>query len=254
MARGCFAAHEGWTILSADYSQLELRIAAMLSKDPTMIDIFKRGEDLHQKTAEMIAPLVWHITADQVKKVPHRAAAKAVNFGVLYGQTAKGLCRKIGCTEEEAERIIQAILGKFHLLGGWIKERLASARRDGCTWTYWNGEHARRRNLWQLADDDNEAKGTAERSSWNTAIQGTGSDYLLRSLVQVVNWVLDNGVPARVVLSVHDSLLLEVRDDCLGEVAAKVKEVMTGWPSDDVPLVVDVEAGPTWGDLTKMTV
>jgi DNA polymerase I-like protein with 3'-5' exonuclease and polymerase domains len=254
MARGCFAAQPGWSILSVDYSQLELRIAAMLSGDPTMTDIFKRGEDLHQKTAEMIAPLVWKITAEQVKRHPHRDAAKTVNFGVLYGQTAKGLALKIGCSEEEAERIIKAILGKFSKLSSWIQGQLNAARTYGVTWTYWDGQPARVRNLWQIGDEDKEARGTAERSSWNTPIQGTGSDYLLRSLVQVVDWLKGDGVPARLVLPVHDSLLLEVRDDCLAEVAGKVVSIMQSWPSGDVPLLVEAEAGPSWGDLKKIIV
>lgn len=256
MARDCFAAPPGWTLLSADFSQIELRIAAALSEDPEMIAVFERGEDLHQRTAEWIAPIVWKIPPSQVVK-KHRTAAKAFNFGVLYGMSDPGIAERAGCTISEAEQIRAAILGRFKKLDQWIRERLAYARRYGCTWTWWDGEDARRRPLYDIVDTGHDdrtklRKTTAEHSSWNTPVQGTASDFLVASMTGVVDWILDTGAPAMVCLPVHDSLLMQVRDDAVEEVAAETHRIMTSWNSKGVPIAVDIETGPSWGRLQKM--
>lgn len=255
MARQCFAAPEGWVMANLDYSQLELRVAAFLSQDPEMMAVFARGEDLHQRTAEWIAPIVWHIKPEEVKK-PHRSAAKAFNFGILYGMGDEGIAERAGCSVAEAQRIREAVMGRFKQLDRWVKERLSYTRWTGYAWTWWDGQDARRRPLFEVGDRGHDERSKkdrarAEHSSWNTPIQGTGSEFLVASMVEIVNYILDNGLPAMVCMPVHDSLLMQIREDVVDEVLSESKRIMTSWNSAGVPLTVDVEIGPSWGDLVK---
>ena len=246
--RAMFVAPPGHTFLQADYSQLELRVAAMLSGDEGMRAIFREGVDYHQRTAELIAPIAWGIPASQTTK-EHRSMAKTVNFGVLYGMSAPALAARMGCRTAQAEAIVEALFGKFQRLRAWTRECLAHARSAGDAETWWAGRVARRRDLAAIGEADELKRGSAENSSWNTPVQGTASDFCLASVVEVVRWLREDAVPAKLVLTVHDSLLLEVRDDCIEEVASQVRRIMRSWPSEGVPLDVDLETGPTWGDL-----
>ena len=248
--RAVFVAPPGYELLQADYSQLELRVAAMLSGDEAMKAIFREGVDYHQRTAELIAPIAWRIKPEQVTK-EHRAQAKTVNFGVLYGMTAPALAARMGCSRAQAEAVVEAIFGKFKRLHAWTRECLAHARKHGEARTLWAGGLARRRDLSDIGEADEAKRSTAENSSWNTPVQGTASDFCLASVVEVVRWLRDDVVPAKLVLTVHDSLLLEVRSDAFEEVAGQVRRIMRSWYSWDVPLEVDLERGPTWGALQK---
>ena len=251
MARGCFVATPGWVLLDADYSQLELRVGAGLSGDSVMIESFKRGEDIHMATARAIAR-VWGIDPDSVTD-EHRAKAKTVNFGLAYGEGDGALAHALGCTLEEAQAIHEAVLGRFAGFAAWCQEQLRTSKKTGVTWSYWNGERARRRNLWRIGDQDDDARGTAERSSWNTPIQGSGHEYLLNSMIRIVSWIRNNGVPAKVCIPVHDSLLMEVQEDALDEVMETARGIMQGWPCGGVPIVVDMKLGKNWGEMKKVT-
>lgn len=256
MARNCFIAPRGFTLLSADYSQLELRVAAMLSGDEVMKAIFAAGGDFHQQTAEMIAPIVWNITAVQVEK-KHRSLAKTFVFGVLYGMSDEGVSKRAGCTLAEAASIRVAILGKFKKLAKYCAEQLDYARKYGGVWTWWDGGKARWRPLWRVGSTDSSdfaraEKARAEHSSWNTPIQGTASDFCLASVVDVVSWIDEDQPPVKLVLTVHDSIILEVRDDALPEAAFQVRRIMEGWPSMGVPIISDLEIGPAWGCMQKL--
>jgi len=250
MARNCFVAPLGSTLLQADYSQLEIRIAAMLSGDEVMIEILRSGHDFHQRTAEFIAPIVWGIKAHQVTK-KHRSAAKAFVFGVLYGMSDAGVASRAGCSLEEAGKIREAILGRFRKLAKYCQEQLAYARKHGFAWTWWDGHQARRRPLWHIGDSDADGalRSVAEHSSWNTPIQGTASDFCLASLIAVQQWIEEDVVPAKLVLTVHDSLMLEVVDSALPEVAFQLRRIMTSWNSLGVPITVDLESGRAWGSM-----
>lgn len=255
MVKDCFRASPGSLLLQADYSQLELRVAAMLSGDERMLDIFKSGEDYHLRCAKIISQTAWGVHPDDV--LPggeYRSKAKNFVFGLLYGMTDGGLARRMECTKDEAARIRKAVLGSFPRLAQWIQECLAEARRTGWTYTWWDGKRARQRTLWQIAqqgDDDAGQRITAENSSFNTPCQGTASDFCLASVVGVVNWLLASGLPAKLVITVHDSIIIEVAKAALAEVARGVHRIMTGWNSDGVPLVVDMEAGSAWGSLVN---
>lgn len=252
MARQCFAALPGWFFLELDYNQIELRVAALLSGDAKMKAIFANNQDYHLRTAQMVAELAWGMRAEDIDPEGlQRKAAKTINFGLLYGQGDTALAAKIGCSAAQAARIREAILGNFTRLDTWIDERLLYARKYGHSWTWWKGKRARRRNLWRIADKDDAAVSNAENGSFNTPIQGTAADFCIASLIQLVNYVEEDGVPAEVVVPVHDSIMLHVRRDYVREVAYTAKAIMEGHESGDVRLVVDTKVGSTWGTLEK---
>lgn len=251
MARDCFAAPPGYVLLECDYSQLELRIAAALSGDPEMRSIFEAGVDYHLRTAQLVSQTAWGIPPEQVED-KHRSQAKSFNFGLLYGQGDAALAGNIGCTVAQASRIREAILGKFKVLDRWIKDQLAYATKHGHAWTSWEGKRARRRPLWRIADTDEAAASVARNSAHNTPIQGTASDFCIASLTECVRWIEgDNVEGVRLVLSIHDALLFEVREDLLHETYEQVMRIMQGWDSAGVPLVADAKAGPSWGSMEK---
>lgn len=256
MTKDCFVAPDGHVLLQADYSQLELRVAAMLSGDPEMRRIFEDGVDYHQRTAELIAPIVWGIKPDKVEK-RHRTAAKAFNFGILYGMSDGGIAARAGCSEAEAAKIRAAIFGKMRRLERWIQERLHETLRTGCAWTWWEGKQARRRWLLRVGDssDDNRAKAAASverHSAWNTPIQGTASEFCVASLSRAVRAIEDEGMPAQLVLPIHDALLFVVPEAQLMSVAHEVRHLMLSYETAGVPLDVDVEWGVAWGSMEKL--
>lgn len=253
MARDCFVASPGCTLLQFDYSQLELRIAAMLSQDPVMLAIFAEGVDFHQRTAELISKVAWGIDPSQVEK-KHRSLAKNVNFGIVYGKTARTFAKEWGVSQTQAQAVVDAIMGKFKVLDAWLKAREQETARTGVAWTWWDGQKARRRPLYRIADADDAQASLARNGAKNTPIQGTASDFCIASLAETVEWIETEGLEDRVklVLPVHDSLLLDVRNSMLDEVRGTVREIMTGWNSGGVPLVVDEEAGLQWGSLEKL--
>lgn len=252
MARDCFVAPPGYVLLQADYSQLEIRVAAALSGDVEMKRIFEEKMDFHQRTAEFIAPIVWKIDASQVQK-EHRSGAKAFNFGIMYGMSDEGIARRAGCTPEEAMRIRQAVMGKFKQFAKWIDDRVRETRQTGVTWTWWDHEKARCRPLWEIGESsDRQARVKAEHGAFNTPVQGTASDFCLASVVETVQWLLrEKNIPAKLVCTVHDSIVLEVRKDYVPVVKQRLHEIMCGWPSNGVPLEVDFEIGTSWGGLQK---
>lgn len=250
---------EETALLVLDYSQIELRVLADLSGDPKMLAAFRSGEDFHTRTAKspgMCA--VFGITPEQVSK-QHRDAAKITNFSLVYGKgdstLAEDLTAKAGrkITSAEAGAIREAILGEFSVARDWMQAQLAYARKHGCAWTYWRGLRAQRRPLHHIGDAEGPMRGTAERSSWNTPVQGTAGLYCNASLNAITSMILRERLPAKVVLTVHDSIILEVAKSYLREMARRARAVMTGWPTvNGVPLVVDAEAGHSWGSLEKL--
>lgn len=251
LVKDCFVAPPGYLLLAADYRQLEFRVAADLSDDEAMREVFLSGQDFHQATAEFIAPIVWKITAAQVTKT-HRRGAKAFNFGIMYGMQDGTIAARAGCSIDVAMRIRQAVMGKFRKFAAWIQRCLRETLRTGHAWAWWHGKPAHRRQLWHISDDDNGKRITAENSSYNTPVQGTASFYCMMSVVQLVDWILKRRVPAQVVATVHDSIVLLVRQDWLVRCARALRDVMMGHPTmTGVPLEVDMKAGQAWGSLQE---
>lgn len=254
MCRDLFVADPGNKIVEFDYNQIELRVAAMLSEDDVMIGMFKSGMDFHLATAKMVAPY-FGLKADDIdKEHPLRSRSKTINFGVLYGKDAYGIAMELGISKKEAQLVVDAILGKFRKLDTWIKKRVAEGRKTGGTNTYWNGKPARWRPLWKIGGFNEDERLTAERSTYNTAIQGTATDYTNASLGAIQRYIEDDEVPAKLVLTVYDSIIAEVREDVVPEYAYTVNRIMTSWPSGDMPIKADCKIGDAWGSLSDYKV
>lgn len=250
LVKDCFVASPGYVLLAADYAQLEFRVAADLSDDPDMRAVFISGKDFHQATAEFIAPIVWKIQPSQVTKT-HRRGAKSFNFGIMYGMQDGTIAERAGCDFATAKAIRAAVLGKFKRFASWIQQRLAESRKHGVAWTYWQGRKAHCRQLYNILDENQGKRINAENSSYNTPVQGTASFYCLASVAALVRWILANRIDAKVVATVHDSIVFEVRPEQLEMLARKVREVMCGWPTfTGVPLDIDMKTGTAWGSLT----
>lgn len=254
-AKAIFNAAPGHVLLQLDYSQLEVRVAAIVSGDPTLRQAYLEGADVHRRTASIAFGMP---EAEVTKDV--RRDAKGVVFGVLYGKSANSLAKDLGVDLARGQFVYDSVLGALPVLTEWMAKQRAHCDRYGSTWTYLpmgNGrgeklKRARCRQLWQIAEPESKFQSVARNGSVNTPIQGTASDYMMRSLIAVVNWIVGDGIPARVVNTVHDSIILEVPYAWALEVAAVVKSIMESWPSMGVPLVADVDVGLTWGGLHKL--
>jgi DNA polymerase I-like protein with 3'-5' exonuclease and polymerase domains/uracil-DNA glycosylase len=257
LVKDCFVSPPRYVLLASDYKQLEFRIAADLSDDPDMKAVFLSGQDFHQATAELIAPIVWKVQPCQLCAVnhchvtkAHRRGAKAFNFGIMYGMQDGTIAKNAGCDLATARMIRQAVLGKFKKFAAWIQQCLVYTRKHGVAWTWWLRKKAHRRQLWKILDADDGVRINAENSASNTPVQGTASFYCLASVTALVRWILHERIDAKVVATVHDSIVLEVREDLLPMVARKVLSVMTGWPTiTSVPLDVDLKVGTAWGSM-----
>jgi uracil-DNA glycosylase family 4 len=259
MVRDSFvAAGKNTVLIEADYAQMELRVAAMLSQDDEMIEDFRRGIDIHRRGARECCELAWGIKREDWDKMskdeqdPYRSQIKAVIFGRLYGKTDAGIAAEFGCSVATVEAINRKIWGRYKKLAAWCKEKVREARKTGEARTWWDKRPARRRPLWAVADADEEARGHAERAAINTPVQGTAADFLTASLWPMVEWILRERVPAKLVATVHDSLLAEVDRSIASEFAGKLRDVMTGHESMGVPICVDIKWGERWGSLEEL--
>lgn len=269
LVKACFIAGPGRLLLQVDYGTLEIRVAALLSGDPRMIEVLQSGVDFHLATAKLIGPTVWGMSPDEIEAEfragdkTKRSIAKTINFGTLYGQSSFALAIQISniigreFSDKQAAKAQDAILGEYVVLREWIRDQRMRVEIEADAWTVWDGVRARRRPLYSVGFKDAKRSGTASRSSFNTPIQGTGSDYCLMSLIELERLCREFwGRRCFPVLTVHDSILFDMELDLelVREVIRIIHEVMTGWPSGDVPLVVDFEAGPSWGAMEGLKV
>jgi DNA polymerase I len=232
--RAAFIAPPGYQLVSADYSQIELRVLAHLSGDPTLIDAFETGQDIHQRTAMEI----FEVDASEVDS-DLRRKAKAVNFGVIYGQGDSALAKSLGISRMEASQFIAAYFRRYEGVRTFTAETLASARTSGGVRTLFG----RRRLIADLNHANRARRLAAERIAMNTPIQGTAADLLKMAMLQFVSPVTPG---ARMILTVHDELVFEVPDAEVELAKAKVRDAMQSVYQLRVPLVVDVGAGPNW--------
>jgi DNA polymerase-1 len=258
LVKSCFVAEDGYTLVQGDYKTLEIYIAALLSKDETMLNTLYSGLDYHLETTKRISQRAWGLTPEQIAAEfeagdeEHRNVGKKLNFSVLYGQGPRAVAEEVGCSEEVAKVLLDSLFAAYPQLKQWILECKAEARGTGYTYTYWDGQVARRRPVLDAGFKDSDRRGHAERAAFNSRIQGTASDFCLMSVVVLNQFFAANKWPARVVLTVHDSIIVECRQDIVKEVAAKMNEVMSGWPSGDLRLKIDFKYGPVWGDVQKL--
>jgi DNA polymerase-1 len=236
--RGFVAGGVAQCLISADYSQIELRILAHLCGDQRLRDAFFRDTDVHRETAAR----VFGVPADAVTPEMRRQA-KAVNFGVIYGMSAFGLARSLGISNSEASRFIDNYFSQYPGVKGWIESTLAEARERGYVTTLLQ----RRRYVPELRSPDMQSRKAAERVAVNTPVQGSAADIIKVAMVK-----LDTALRtrrARLVLQVHDELVVEAHEDEAEVVAALVKECMESAANLEVPLKVDVGIGKNWAEI-----
>lgn len=235
--REAFVPAEGKVLLSADYSQVELRILAHYSGDESLIQAFKDEDDVHRRTAAAVA----NVTPDEVTD-DQRARAKAVNFGIIYGSSAFGLANTLGIATAEAQETIDAYFARYTGVRRFLDRTVAEAVETGWVST-WLG---RRRYLPDLRSRNRVLRQAAERMAVNTVIQGTAADLIKKAMVDVERALAETATPALMILQVHDELVFEVPDDAVGALEALVRSQMEGVFELEVPLVVDVGIGANW--------
>jgi DNA polymerase I-like protein with 3'-5' exonuclease and polymerase domains/uracil-DNA glycosylase len=246
LIKSCFVASPGYVLVAIDYSQMELRVLTDLSRDSVMKGLFESGQDFHMGTAKLISSF-WGIKPQDVTK-DHRSQAKAFMFGLTYGMTDYGMADRLNCTVADAEKLRAAILGKFSASKRQMEQWVQEARQSGYTYTYWNGQKARRRPIFAIADRSPASKlrFTATNGAKNTPVQGSASDYCIVSAGKIIRNILETKMDAKVVVSVHDSIVAEVRESKVGEYVSMAQHAMEDYPAW-VKLNVDVEVGYNWG-------
>lgn len=250
MCRDIFVVPDDYDLFEGDMAQQELRVAAFLSGDETLISEFLAVPpvDIHAKTASV----VYGVPIEQVTKA-QRTRSKTVTFGLLYGKTDEGLAEQLGITLEEAREIRKTVLGRFKQLAVYLRAMVRRAHSEGGVYTWWDGnERARWRPLYDVAANGPKARPQifhAENAAVNTPIQGTAADFVTASLWPLVSWIIETRAPAKVVCTVHDSILVECRKDFTPTLARKMHQIMTSHNSGRVPLVPDFKCGPRWGSM-----
>ena len=237
--RQAFVAPEGHVLLSADYSQIELRIMAHLSGDEGLKRAFAEDGDIHRATAaEVFDALPEQVTNDQ------RRAAKAINFGLIYGMSAFGLGRQLGIERHAAQDYVTRYFGRYPGVRDYMERTRASARERGFVETVFG----RRLYLPEIRSRDRNLQQYAERSAINAPMQGTAADIIKRAMIRVHAWLSESRAPAHLVLQVHDELVLEVAESAIEPVRRKVVEIMCGAAELAVALKVDTGTGGNWDD------
>ncbi len=237
--RGAFVADEGYTLLSADYSQVELRILAHLSDEPALRDAFARGEDIHRVTAsEVLGKPAGELTRDE------RNRAKAVNFGIIYGISAFGLSEQLSIPKDEAQAYIDTYLARFPRVNEFMGRTIAAAKECGYVTTLFG----RRRPIPELRASNYQTRSLGERLAVNTVMQGSAADIIKVAMINCHRRLRDEGRRSRLVLQIHDELLFEVADGELGALRSMVTHEMTAAYPLDPPLDVDTGSGATWLD------
>ncbi len=235
--RRAFVAEPGAVLISADYSQIELRVLAHLAGDAALQDAFRLGEDIHERTARRLFG-----DPREVDPYERRRRAKIVNYALLYGKTAFTLARDLGVTQAAAQSIIDAYFASFPGVRRYLDRTLEEARRTGLVRTLFG----RQRRVPELASQHPQIRAAAERVAVNLPIQGTAADILKRAMIRVHAALAEAGLGARTILTVHDELLFEAPRDRAHEVAALVRAHMEGAAELSVPLAVDVGIGANW--------
>jgi DNA polymerase-1 len=241
--RRAFIAPKGHVLLSADYSQIDLRVLAHMCQDPVLLDSFQKNEDIHTRTAAE----VFHVAPEAVDKEMRRRA-KAVNFGIVYGQTAFGLSAELGIPQKEAAAIIHRYFEKYVGIERWFEKNLDEARRAGSVRTFLG----RVRHLPELAAKNTALRQFGERAARNTPIQGGSADVIKVAMLNVAQALAEGKFKSKLVLQIHDELLFETPKTEVTAFSSWVKDTMEKAVSLNVPLVVDVKVGPNWQDMEKV--
>jgi DNA polymerase-1 len=235
--RRAFVAPRGMRIVSADYSQIELRVLAHLSKDTVLVDAFRTGQDVHTRTAMEVFGVPAEGVTDEMRR-----RAKTINFGIVYGMGEVTLAKRLDISRQEAASFIEAYFKRYHRVHAFMEETLETARRGEAVRTLFG----RQRLLPNIRSSNGMLRAAAERVAQNTPIQGTAADLLKLAMIRLG----EPPVPgARMVLTVHDELVFEVPEAAVPEAMERVKRAMETVYPLDVPLDVDIGSGVNWGDV-----
>jgi DNA polymerase-1 len=238
--RAEFIADPGCTLLSADYSQIELRILAHFSKDPVLIEAFRTGQDIHARTAQEVFGV-----GPMALNAEHRRAAKAINFGIIYGQTPFGLAAQLGIDQKEAAKFIAAYFARYSGVKEYLEQSLAEARKAGVTRTLFG----RIRPVPEITSTQFNLRGLAERTALNTPLQGTAADLIKLAMIAIDRDLREKRFEAKMILQVHDELLFEAPPREMDRLRKLVRAAMENVHKLAVPLVVDLKSGPNWRDM-----
>jgi DNA polymerase-1 len=238
--RAAFTAEPGNVLLAADYSQIELRLLAHFSKDPLLVEAYRRGDDVHRLTASQVfgvPPLM--VTPD------HRRQAKVVNFGIVYGLSAFGLSQNLGIEPAEAKQFINAYFERYGGVRAFIDRTLDEARREGKVKTLFG----RVRPIPDINSKNANLRGFAERTAVNTPLQGTAADLIKIAMIRIDAALRERGLKSRMTLQVHDELVFEVPEAEIEALRTLVREQMEKVHPLIVPLLVEIGVGSNWRDL-----
>ncbi len=238
--RAAFVAEKGNVLLSADYSQIELRIMAHFSKDPVLVDAFRHGEDIHARTAQEVfgvGPLA--------QTAEHRRAAKAINFGIIYGLSPFGLAQQLEIEQKEAAKFINAYFTRYRGVKEYLDHILAETRKTGVAKTLFG----RIRPIPEINSPQMQLRNFAERTALNSPLQGTAADLIKLAMINIDARLADEKFESKMILQVHDELLFETPVKERSKLEKLVKEEMEGVHKLAVPIVVEIGFGPNWRDL-----
>jgi DNA polymerase-1 len=228
---------KGWEILAADYSQIELRILAHLSQDPNLIAAFKKGEDIHAATAAAVN----NVPLDKVTS-EMRSAAKAINFGIIYGMSDFGLSKQLGIKRQAAKDFIDRYFAKYAKVKEFIDQIIADAREKG----YVETMLGRRRGLLDINSPNPNQRQFAERTAINTPVQGTAADMIKAAMINLHKKLTSH--QAKMILQVHDELVLELPKSEVSEVKKIVEHEMQNAVPLEVPVKIDIGTGNSWAE------
>jgi DNA polymerase-1 len=232
-----FIPSDGCLLLSADYSQVELRVLAHMADEPALKEAFARGEDIHRRTASEVLGLLPELVTDE-----QRRAAKAINFGVIYGISAFGLARQLGIGRSEAQKFIDTYFERYPGIRTFMDSRIAEAREK----LYVTTMLGRRCAIPEINSKNGAVRGYAERNAINYPVQGSAADIIKVAMVRIARRLAADGLKARMLLQVHDELVFDVPKAELETVSVLVREEMQGAVTLSVPLLVEIGSGHNW--------
>lgn len=237
--RQAFIPEDGYTMVAADYSQIELRIMAHLSGDKGLVDAFAAGEDIHSATASQVfdTPLI-AVTQDQ------RRNAKAINFGLIYGMSAFGLAKQLGISRKEAQQYVDQYFTQYPGVQNYMDKTREKAHEQGYVETLFG----RRLYLPDIKSKNHQRRQYAERTAINAPMQGTAADIIKMAMLKVHNGIQKQKSDARIIMQVHDELVFEVKNEILNDFCNDIKEHMESAATLDVPLIVDIGTGKNWDE------
>lgn len=241
--RQAFVPGPGRLFLSADYSQMELRLLAHFAEDPLLLQAFQEGRDIHRETAAAVFAIHPELVTPEMRR-----QAKVINFGIIYGMSAFGLAKQLGVGQRLAQEFIQRYFARHPRVKAYLDLTLKEARQQGFVTTLMG----RRRRIPHLHSSNRLVRQEAERSAINTPLQGSAADIIKKAMLEVEGALERQGLGAQLLLQIHDELLLEVPKGELTDTARLVKHLMEGVITLKTPLVVDLRAGANWGEMEPL--